>query len=79
MGVKIAGLLLDLVCFCAGCALSPWIIATVMGPANRFRNNRSAVAPRDPLAPPPFGSECNPTVLAQRVQKWVRAHATLCM
>lgn len=79
MEVKIAGLLLDLVCFCAGYAFSPWIIATVMGPAHRFRNNRSAVAPRDPLAPPPFGGEGNPTVWARRVQKWVRAHEALRM
>ena len=78
MDVKIAGFLLDLFCFCAGYALFPWIIPTVMGPAHRFRSNRGAVAPRDPLAPPPFGGEGNRTAWARRVQKWVRAHEALC-
>ena len=48
------------------------------GPSPPFRSNRIAVAPRDPLAPPLFGSEGNPTALAQRFQKWVRAHEALC-
>ena len=48
-----------------------------MSPAHRFRSNRGAVAPRDPLAPPPFGGEGNRTAWARRVQKWVRAHEAL--